>query len=106
MKHKIDHDLGRELAAKATKAAFTEYQKKFAKYDPKAVWLSDTAADVSFKVKLVKLKGTLEITDSHVEMDLDVPLMFRIFKDKAMRAIETEVLVWIEKARNGEFGER
>ncbi|MBT8491798.1 MAG: polyhydroxyalkanoic acid system family protein [Deltaproteobacteria bacterium] len=103
MKHKIDHDLGTDLAAKATKAAFAEYQKKYTKYDPKAVWNADNAADVSFKVKLVRLKGTLEIKEDCVEMELDVPMVFRVFKDKAMRAIEKEVLVWIEKARNGEL---
>jgi len=103
MKHTIDHDLGTELAAKATKVAFGEYQKKFAKYDPKATWTSDTNADVRFKVKLVSLKGRLNIKEDAIEMELDVPLMFRVFKDKAMRAIEAEVLVWIEKARQGEL---
>jgi hypothetical protein len=103
MKHKIDHDLGIELASKATKAAFAEYQKKFAKYDPKANWRSDATADVSFKVKLMSLKGSIEIKDDRIELELDVPLMFRVFKDKAMRAIEKEVRVWIEKARNGEL---
>ena len=103
MKHSIPHSLGTELASKATKAAFDSYQKKFAKYDPRATWHTDSQATVTFKVKLVSLEGKLEIHDNRVDMDLDVPLVFRVFKDRAIRLIDSEVREWIEKARNGEL---
>lgn len=103
MKHSISHDLGADLATKATKAAFESYRQKYEKYEPRAVWHSDRHADVTFKVKLVRLQGRLEIHDDRVEMDLDVPLMLRVFREKALGAIEREVRVWIDKARAGEL---
>jgi hypothetical protein len=45
----------------------------------------------------------LEILHSEVEMDLDVPFIFRPFKSRALGLIETEVITWIEKAKNGEL---
>lgn len=103
MKHRISHDLGSKLAARATKAAFEAYRKKFEQYDPKATWKTDTQADVAFKVKLVTLKGSLSITDTSVDLQLDVPRVFRVFKDRAVRAIDSEVRQWIDKAKRGEL---
>ena len=104
MKHTIRHDLGVELATKATAAAFDSYRQNYAKYDPQAKWHSDHHAEVTFKVKMVRLQGRIEIHDDRIDMDLDVPLMLRVFKEKALSAIEREVRVWIEKARAGELG--
>jgi len=103
MKHTIRHDLGVELATKAAKAAFESYRQKFGKYDPQARWHSDHHAEVTFKVKLVRLDGQIEIYDDRIDMDLDVPLMFRVFKEKALSAIEGEVRAWIDKAKAGEL---
>ena len=103
MKHVIPHDLGTELAVKATKAAIDSYSKKFEKYDPQARWLGVNRAQITFKVKMVKLEGELEISDSDVQMELDVPLVFRLFKDRAIRLIDGEVRHWIERAREGEL---
>ncbi len=103
MKHTISHDLGLELAQKVAAAAFASYQQKYAKYDPQVRWQGDSRAEITFKVKLVKLKGEIDVSAECIEMDLDVPLMLRIFKDKAIRAIDREVRAWIEKAKAGEL---
>ena len=103
MKHSIPHDLGAELGVKATKAALESYRDKFSKYDPRASWTTDRKAEIRFKVKLVTLEGSVEVSDNRVELELEVPLMFRVFKDRAMKLIESEVRAWIEKARAGEL---
>ncbi len=103
MKHAVKHDLEVALAKKATQRAFDSYAERFAEYSPKADWTTDTRCEVGFEVKGVKLKGVLEILPDKVEMDLDVPFIFRPFKNRALGVIEGEVKNWIEKAKNGEL---
>lgn len=102
MKHSVSHDLGRETARKAAAAAFDSYMARFGKYDPRATWSGDRA-DISFTTKGMTLKGTLEVKDRSIDMDLDVPFFLRPFKDIALGAIEREIGSWITKAKNGEL---
>ena len=103
MKHAVAHDLGADKAARAAKAAFAAYEQKYAKYSPRANWLSDRRADISFSAKGVSIKGTIEVGATSIDMDLDVPFLLRPFKGKALEVIEREIRVWIEKARSGEI---
>lgn len=104
MEHRVPHDLGRDLAKKATIAAFGSYSEKYAEYKPKMTWRSDYEADASFKVKGIDLKGTFSVRESEVGLDLDVPFLLRPFKSKAIEVIDREIRVWIEKAKKGEIG--
>ncbi|HJK91652.1 MAG TPA: polyhydroxyalkanoic acid system family protein [Polyangiaceae bacterium LLY-WYZ-15_(1-7)] len=103
MKHSVEHDLDLATAKKATQKAFESYSERFEKYNPTANWSSETQCDVSFTVKGVKLDGALELKPKSIEMDLQVPLLFRPFKNKALDVVEREVRKWVEKARNGEL---
>ena len=38
------------------------------------------------------------------ELELDVPLLLRPFRAKAIEVLEQEVRAWIEKAKRGELG--
>ena len=51
MKHSVPHDLGQEKAKKAAEAALAQYAQKFAKYNPKTSWVSDSKANISFAIK-------------------------------------------------------
>ena len=101
MKHSVAHDLGQELAKKATMAAFSAYQERFAKYNPTAVWSGDRA-QISFTAKGITLKGSLEVTPSTIDIDIDVPFLLRPFKSVAQDAVEREITRWVEKAKRGE----
>ncbi len=103
MKHIVKHDLDLATAKKVAQKAFETYAERFAEYSPTANWTSDTRCEVSFKVKGVALSGTLELADGEIQMDLDVPFIFRPFKKKALDVIEREVRVWIDKAKAGEL---
>jgi putative polyhydroxyalkanoic acid system protein len=103
MKHAVPHDLGQELAKKVADSAFASYAQKFGKYDPKSVWVSPTRANISFSVKGMTLKGTLEVSSTTIEMDLDVPFLLRPFKGTAISVIEGEIKHWITKAKAGEI---
>ncbi len=103
MEHLVAHDLGRDLAKRATIAAFDAYSKKYSEYEPKMSWSSDYAANASFKVKGINLKGTFDVREKEVALDLDVPLLLRPFRSKALEVIEREIRVWIERAKKGEL---
>jgi len=102
MKHRVAHDLGKDKAKRAALAAFESYQARFGQYRPTATWVKDDRAEISFTAKGITLRGSLEVTDSAIEMDLDVPFLLRPFKDKALGAIEREIGAWVGKARRGE----
>lgn len=101
MKHSVAHDLGKEAARKAAVSAFESYKERYGKYHPTATWSGDRA-DVTFTAKGMTLKGSLEVKDQSVEMDLDVPFFLRPFKELALGAVEKEIAVWIDRAKRGE----
>ena len=103
MKHTVTHDLGQDKAKRVAQAAFDAYKARFAEYQPKANWVNDRRADISFSVKGISLKGSMEVGPSTIDMDLDVPFLLRPFKGKAMGVIEEEIRKWIGKAKAGEI---
>src|SRR3954451_14979157 len=104
MKHLIAHDLDESVAKEVAVRAFESYQKRFADYQPKMKWVSDKDAGIEFNVKGLSLKGSIGIRPRAIELDLDVPFVFRLFKSKASDVIEREVKNWIGKAKRGELG--
>ncbi|HEX9297682.1 MAG TPA: polyhydroxyalkanoic acid system family protein [Polyangiaceae bacterium] len=103
MKHQIAHDLEDDVAKQVAVRAFESYQQRFSNYHPKMAWVSDRDARIEFSVKGMKLHGSIGILPRAIELDLDVPFVFRIFKGKAIEVIEREVRNWIAKAKRGEL---
>lgn len=103
MKHEIKHDLPVPQAKKAVDKAFESYSKRFADYQPTLAWVSDNKANVGFSVKGMNLKGSFEITEKVIALDLEVPFVLRIFKNQAIGVIEKEVSTWIGKAKAGQL---
>ena len=103
MKHSIAHDLEENLAKEAAVRAFEAYQRRFANYHPTMHWDGDRKARIGFSVKGMKLAGSIDILPRAIELDLDVPFLFRPFKGKAIEVIEREVRTWLAKAKSGEL---
>jgi len=103
MKHIVKHTLDQPTAKKAAKAAWASYSERFAQYHPTADWTSENHADVSFKVKGVSLRGTLDLEPQGIGLELKVPFLFRPFQKKAIEVIEREIRKWVEKAEAGEL---
>ncbi|MET0592575.1 MAG: polyhydroxyalkanoic acid system family protein [Polyangiaceae bacterium] len=103
MKHQIAHDLDSNLAKEAAIRAFDAYKQRFANYNPTIDWANDRKARIGFSVKGVKLEGSIDILPKAIELDLDVPFLFRPFKGKAIEVIEREVRTWLDKAKKGEL---
>jgi hypothetical protein len=103
MKHLIKHDLSIPLAKQATEKAFEVYKARFAEYNPTFRWATDNKADISFNAKGITLKGSMTVVANQIELELDVPFLFKIFQGKAVDIIDAEVKVWIEKAKAGQL---
>lgn len=102
MKHVIKHDLEPAIARRATQSAFDTYAKRFADYNPKADWLNEDHAKVSFSAKGLTLKGDFKLRPGEIEMNLDVPFLLRPFQGRAVKVVEDEIREWVEKAKRGE----
>lgn len=103
MKHVIKHDLDMDLLKKATQHAMDAYGERFSDYNPTATWNSDTNATISFTAKGVSLEGELDLRPKEIELSLDVPFVFRVFKKRALAIIDEEITKWIDKAERGEL---
>ncbi len=101
MKQVIQHELDLPTAKRVAERAFAEYQARYPEYQPSLRWVSDTRADVTFNAKGIKLGGALALRQGSIELELDVPFLFRPFQKKALEVIDREVRIWLEKARAG-----
>lgn len=101
--HVIPHDLGFELAKRAAVKAAEVYGEKFAEYDYKATWVSNDRVELSFTVRGKRIEGAMTVKPKQVDLELDVPLMFRPFRGMAMGVIESEAKMWLDKAKRGEL---
>lgn len=99
MKHTVSHDLGQERAKKVTESALASYSEKFAKYSPKTSWTSANRAQISFSVKGMSLSGNVEVKDTTIELDLDVPFLLKPFQGQALSVIEGEIKAWLAKEK-------
>jgi hypothetical protein len=103
MKHDIPHDLEIDLAKLAARKAAEAYAQRFAKYDYKHRWSSETRLELSFTVMGKRLEGIMEVQARKLALELDVPFMFKVFQGQAIDIIEREAKDWIAKARRGEL---
>ncbi len=104
MKHTIQTDLDLARSKLAIDKAMEAYKARFAEYNPRFDWTSDTRGEFGFKAKGVSLGGSIFVHDRKVDVDMDVPFLFRVFQGTAMKVIEDEVKLWVEKAKKGELG--
>jgi hypothetical protein len=67
------------------------------------LWVGERDARIEFNVKGMKLQGSIGIQPQVIELDLEVPFLFRLFKNKAIDVIDREVKIWLDKAKRGEL---
>jgi hypothetical protein len=104
MQHIIRHDLSPELAKKAADKAAEHYTAKWAKYDAKTTWLTDSHAEITFHVKGVSVVATVDMQPGQAVIDMKkVPLLLRPFKNMALDVVQKTMEKWIAKAKNGEL---
>jgi len=104
MKHRIAHDLSLDLARRATRAALDAYKSSFPQFSPGGRWTSDDRAEVWFVTPVGRIEGAVTVETSAVLLALDkLPWAARPFRRQAVRIVEDEVKLWIDKAKKGEL---
>jgi hypothetical protein len=103
VKHTIHTGLDLARSKVAIGKAMDAYKARFAEYNPRFEWTGEAKGEFGFKAKGVSLGGTMVVHDHKVDVDMDVPFLFRIFQGRAMEVIEDEVKLWVEKAKKGEI---
>lgn len=103
MKQTIDTNLDKARSKKAIDKAMDDYKARFAEYSPRFDWTTEDTGDYSFSAKGVKLAGTLHVLDNKVDVEMNVPFLFKIFQGRAMGVIRDQVVFWVEKAKTGEI---
>lgn len=103
MQHSIPHSLDHAIARRATAHALDSYKARFSEYSPQGQWKNEDEAVVSFEVAGKRLEGAVAVRPRSIDLELDVPLIFRPFRSMAMKVIEDEIQMWIDKARRGEI---
>jgi len=101
MKHSVVHDIGRAQAKRVAEAAWGSYSARFSSYSPTCEWTTEYVAEIGFSVKGVSLTGAIEVNETDITLDLDVPFLLRPFKGTALRVIEEEIHNWIAKSKSG-----
>jgi hypothetical protein len=102
MKHSISHGLDLATAKRVLEKAAASYTARFASYKPVFRWLNDAQAEVSFSAMGMHPKADMKLSEGAIDVDMQVPLLLRPFRQKAIDAIEREVRAWVEKAKTGE----
>lgn len=103
MTHDIPHDLDFDLAKLAAEKAAVAYGERFAEYAYQARWVSKSRVELGFTVMGKRLQGALTVKPNKLELELDVPFVFRPFRGKAIQIIEKEARMWLDKAKAGEL---
>ena len=103
MKYLIDHHLGLDLALRATHAAMASYAERFQSHSPRLLWESKTRVRIAFDVKGHTVDGLIEIHDQNLEIDIAVPLLFRVFESPAVAVVKEEIKSWAHKAQAGQI---
>jgi hypothetical protein len=99
----VTHDLPFDLARKATDAALDALATRFAEYEPRVSWTRDRSAEVAVSAKGMTWKGTFAILKDRIEMEMEVPLLLHMCRQKALDVVEGEIVSWPQKAKAGQL---
>jgi len=103
-KHRILHDLDHDLARRVARRALETYRDQFPELKPGGEWLDADRARLWFTAPGAKIEGRVRVLADAIELELDVPFLFRPFRKQAVKVIESEVQEWISRAKSGELG--
>ena len=103
MRHNIAHQLDLVTARAAARKAVESYGQRFKEYAFTASWVREDRVELGFTVAGRRLEGAMEVLPSRLELELDVPFIFRPFSGKAISIIEREAITWLERAKTGEL---
>jgi hypothetical protein len=103
VKHTIRHDLPLDLALRTARAAVEHYRTRYARFEPKVRWIDEHKATIAFVAKRVPVEVCVDIRPGAIDIDIEVPFLLRIFRQRAIDRVEADFAGWLTRARAGEF---
>jgi hypothetical protein len=100
LKHSIRHDLPPEQLRQAARSFAETYCERFKEYQANVVWRNEDQLEVCFKVKGIALRAELTLAAREIGVEMHVPFALRLFRSRAIKAIEDEVRPWLDGTRS------
>ena len=100
IKHSFPHPFHIKKAHQVADEAFAFYQRHFPNYQMTLVWESEQKANVQILIKGVSISGFIVLDPNMVHLQLEVPLMFRIFQKQALAKIDSEMKRWFQDPKH------
>ena len=97
----VEHGLTLEQAQSAVRLAVDHYLRRFGERGLAIDWLDDTHLRIVAAVRGTKVRASVAILASSLQIEADVPLLLLPFKSIATAAIERETQRWAAEARSG-----
>jgi len=89
-----------EQLRQAARAFAEAYRERFEHYRASVLWHDEDQLEVRFKVKGISLRAELTLAPREITVKMEVPLAFRLFRSRAIKAIEEEVRPWLDGAQS------
>ena len=99
--HFLPHDLDPTQARALVEAAFGFYRSRYPRAKISLAWNSDETATVGFGARGFSFHGTVLLRPGGIELELELPFVFRVFHKQALRVVDAEAKKWLERARSG-----
>jgi hypothetical protein len=97
----VQHGLTLDQAKAAARLAVEHYLGRFGERGLSIDWLDDTHLTISAAVRGAKVRASVAILASSLQIEADVPMLLLPFKSVAAAAIERETQRWAAEARTG-----
>jgi len=95
IEHIIPHTLSMTELTENAKKAIAEYTTKYAQYEPQFSWEGDSKISLKFSTKGISIQGIVLLSPKELKLELDVPFLLRMFKNKAIEIIDKEAQKWL-----------
>ena len=82
VRHRFNHRLGLDRATRMVDAAVEHYKGNYGQYPMVIEWLGERRLEVLLELKGKRLKGEVSLGERAIDITLDVPLVFSIFKKR------------------------
>jgi hypothetical protein len=99
----VQHGLTLDQAKAAARLAVEHYLGRFGERGLSIDWLDDAHLTISAAVRGAKVRASVAILASSLQIEADVPMLLLPFKSVAAAAIERETQRWAAEARTGKL---
>ncbi len=98
MKKSFSHQLSPQQAREVARQAFDSYLQKLAEYQPGINWRDEDNGELRFKVLGKEVRGLISLLPGEILVEMQVPLLLKPFRKKALEVIGREIDKWVAQA--------